>query len=195
MVKATSGRRQGARLAALYEISQLVVGTADPDRATLEVFNALQERLSILGGLMGLRDQESGTVEVVAASGYVTKPRRDPHFRWAVSLMESVISSGYPQVISDVREITPERTALDTTDQCWVACVPIRVRGRTSGALLIEQSYRDKEGAFEEAVNFLRLLGMGSRLVYSACNSRSLARRWPFSLITTLRPVFSVFSM
>ncbi len=151
-------RRQGERLAALSEISKLVVGTTDADRATLEVFNALRDRFKILGGLLGLRNQESGKVEVVAASGFPSKLRRDAHFRWASTLLEDVVRTGYAQVIANVREESTEKTALSNEDQTWAVCVPIRVRGRTSGALWIEQGYTDKAGPFEEAVNFLRIV-------------------------------------
>ncbi len=150
--------RQAERLAALSEISKLISATTDADRVSLEIFNTLRERFGILGGVFGVRNQQSGKIEIVAASGFPAKPKRDPHYRWSGEVVENVIRTGYPQVVSDVREESSEKTSLSAQDNTWAICVPAKVRGRTTGAFMVEQSYRDKVGAFEDAINFLRIV-------------------------------------
>jgi len=151
--------RRSAQMAALSEISKVLSVATDADRATLEVFNAMRDRLMVTHAMLGTRSPDSGKVEIISALGFPSRVKGGPHYLWAARLMAKVTHSGYPQVIADVEAEVGADVPLALEKKTWAIFIPIRVRGRTTGALMMEQSHQSRAIPFEDEVNFLRIVG------------------------------------
>lgn len=150
--------RRNAQMSALYAISRALTATIEADHAILEVFNLLRDRLQMTHVMLGTRDVETGKIEIVASTGFPSRMKHDPHYRWAAAMIDKVTRSGYPHVSADVEKEVGAEEALALEKQAWAVFVPMKVRGRNIGALMVEASHQSQMIPFEDEINFLRVL-------------------------------------
>jgi Nif-specific regulatory protein len=151
-----SSSNQDKRLSVLYEISQIVARATKAERASMEVFNVLGDRLPVSYGALALRDTESGNVEIITSCSQDRAfSEQDFHLQWVMERLRVAIRTGYPQLISS---LSSEIIQLTIIKSAWAVCVPIRVRGRTTGAILIEMQEKNPLISIENELDFFRIV-------------------------------------
>ncbi len=140
----STSNRQAIQFRALSQLSKIIGGTTNSDRAVLESFNALSELLQLKRVMFGTRRPETGQIEIIAALGFGDSAKKNELYQLGSTLIETVIRSGYPEA--------------NSTESSRIICVPVRVRSRTIGSLLIEQDKKMEHLPVEEEVNFLRIV-------------------------------------
>ena len=134
-------------LATLTEISALLSSTLELGDAFQKMMQIISDRLDMHRGTLVLLDESTGRLRTEAAIGLTAGDIERGKYALGEGVTGTVVATGRVRIIPDVRK-DPDflnrtgRMNLETTaTPLSYICVPIKIEGRTAGALSIDKPY------------------------------------------------------
>ncbi|MDB5304863.1 MAG: Fis family transcriptional regulator, partial [Phycisphaerales bacterium] len=143
-------RSTDQELSILTEIGQLLSSTLELRAAFGQVMQIISDKLSMRRGTLILLDESSGRLRTEAAIGLTFEEMERGKYAIGEGITGNVVANGRPRIIPDVRS-EPDflnrtgRVAPDNTEAISFICVPIKIEGRTAGALSVDKSFTGDE--------------------------------------------------
>jgi Nif-specific regulatory protein len=156
-------RSTDQELSILTEIGRLLSSTLELRAAFGQVMQIISDKLSMRRGTLILLDESSGRLRTEAAIGLTFEEMERGKYALGEGITGSVVANGRPRIISDVRN-EPDflnrtgRVAPDNTEPISFICVPIKIEGRTAGALSVDKPFTGEEQLRSDA-KFLDIIG------------------------------------
>src|SRR5438874_2627493 len=138
-------------LAILTEIGALLSSTLELRDAFGKVMQIISDKLNMHRGTLVLLDESTGRLRTEAAIGLGAEEIERAKYAVGEGVTGGVVATGRPRIIRDLRN-EPDflnrtgRLAYSKMDQpVSYICVPIKVEGRTAGALAVDKPYESDE--------------------------------------------------
>ena len=147
---AASERTNDQELSILMEIGQLVSCTLELREAFGKVMQIISDKLNMRRGALVLLDESTGRLRTEAAIGMTAEEMERGKYAVGEGITGSVVATGRPRVIPDVRH-EPDflnrtgRLSAFTTEPISFIVVPIKIEGRTAGALSVDKPFTTEE--------------------------------------------------
>jgi len=134
-------------IAILTEVGQILSSTLELKDAFAKVMQLLGQKLNMHRGALVLMDEASARLRIEAAVGLT--PDEMERGKWALGegITGNVVATGRGRVIPDIRQEpdflnrTKSRDLEHLDHVLSFLCVPIRVEGRTAGALSVDKPF------------------------------------------------------
>jgi Nif-specific regulatory protein len=143
-------RSTDQELSILTEIGQLLSSTLELRAAFGQVMQIISDKLSMRRGTLILLDESSGRLRTEAAIGLTFEEMERGKYAIGEGITGNVVANGRARIIPDVRS-EPDflnrtgRVAPHNTEAISFICVPIKIEGRTAGALSVDKSFTGDE--------------------------------------------------
>jgi Nif-specific regulatory protein len=138
-------------LAILTHIGQILSSTLELRDAFGKIMQIISDKLDMHRGTLVLLDESTGRLRTEAAVGLGQDDIDRNRFALGEGITGNVVATGRARVVSDIRN-DPDflnrtgRLGMDSSNQqISFLCVPIRIEGRTSGALAVDKPYVSDE--------------------------------------------------
>jgi len=153
-----SEKRFDYELSVLTEIGQILSSVLDLRQAFAKVMQLVSEKVNMHRGTLVLLDESTGRLRTEAAVGLTPDEIERGKYALGEGVTGNVVATGRPRIIPDLRN-DPDflnRTGRLSHDSGPISfiCVPIRIEGRTAGALSVDKPYENEE----QLRNDLRLI-------------------------------------
>jgi Nif-specific regulatory protein len=147
------------KLATVLDISQTLSSALDLRTALVRLLEILEQQHGTLSGAITLLDDESGELNIEAATGMTWQVRRRSSYRLGEGITGRVVESGRPVIVPRVSQ---EPLFLDRTEvwkqsgleELSFVCVPVQVDGKAKGSLGAALPY-DRDRDFGREAEFL----------------------------------------
>lgn len=143
--------RADQELSTLTEIGALLSSTLELRDAFQKMMQIISDKLDMRRGALVLLDESSGRLRTEAAVGMTHEEIERGKYALGEGITGNVVATGRPRIISDLRN-EPDflnrtgRLNYQTADTPMsFLCVPIRVEGRTAGALSVDKPFISEE--------------------------------------------------
>src|SRR3954454_14783914 len=134
-------------LAVLMEIGQILSSTLELREAFGQMMQIISNKLNMHRGTLVLLDESTGRLRTEAAVGLAQDDIDRNRFALGEGITGNVVATGRPRIVPDIRN-EPDflnrtnRLALESHDYpISFLCVPIRIEGRTAGALAVDKPF------------------------------------------------------
>src|SRR4051812_6517578 len=151
-------------LAILNEIGQILSSTTELRDAFAKIMQVISDKLNMHRGTLILLDESTGRLRTEAALGLTADDIERNRYAVGEGVTGNVVATGKPRIIRDVRadpdflNRTGRLTSIPVEIQISFLCIPIKIGGRTSGALAVDKPYTtDEQLAYDHA--FLNIVG------------------------------------
>src|SRR4051812_8060778 len=134
-------------LAILTEIGAILSSTLELRDAFGKVMQIISDKLNMHRGTLVLLDESTGRLRTEAAVGLTDEEIARGKYALGEGITGNVVATGRPRVIPDLRNepdflnrtgrLTPE----SKNQAISYICIPIRIGGRTAGALAIDKPF------------------------------------------------------
>src|SRR5882757_10966945 len=110
----------------------------------------MSDKLSMRRGALVMLDESTGRLRTEAAIGLTAEEIERGKYAVGEGITGSVVANGRPRVIPDVRN-DPDflnrtgRLGPDATEAISFICVPIKIEGRTAGALSVDKAITEED--------------------------------------------------
>src|SRR5213075_2703449 len=138
-------------LAVLTEIGQLLSSSLDLREVFGKMMQIISDKLNMRRGTLILLDESTGRLSTEAALGLSPDDIDRNHFALGEGVTGNVVATGRARIIADVRS-DPDflnrtrRLASEPPDaRVSFLCVPIKIEGRTAGALAVDKPFSSDE--------------------------------------------------
>ncbi|MEO6434797.1 MAG: sigma 54-interacting transcriptional regulator, partial [Tepidisphaeraceae bacterium] len=138
-------------MAILTEVGAIVSSTLELREAFGKVMQIISDKLNMHRGTLVLLDESTGRLRTEAAIGLTDEEISRGKYALGEGITGNVVATGRPRIIPDLRN-EPDflnRTGRLTNESRNLVisyiCVPIKVAGRTAGALAIDKPYETDE--------------------------------------------------
>ena len=135
----------------LTEIGQILSSTLELRDAFAKTMQIISEKLNMRRGALVLLDESTGRLRTEAAVGMTQEEIEKGRYALGEGVTGNVVATGRPRIIPDVRA-EPDflnRTGRLNLSPSDVAvsffCVPIKIHGRTAGALSVDKPFVNQE--------------------------------------------------
>jgi Nif-specific regulatory protein len=150
------------KLSTLLEVSQNLGSTLNLKTSLARVLEILEEHHGTVSGAITLLDEETGELNIDAATGITWQTSRRAKYKVGEGITGRVVQSGKPVVVPRVsREpLFLNRTGVwkeSGKDEMSFVCVPITVDAKTAGSLGVIFRY-NKDRNFERETKFLGIV-------------------------------------
>ena len=153
--------RNVRRLSTLLEISQTLSSALDLRTALLHVLDILEVQLGTVRGTITLLNEESGELNIAAATGITWQVQRSATYEIGEGVTGRVVKSGRPVIVPRVSQ---EPLFLDRTDvwkdgahdELSFLCLPVQVDGKAKGSLGVTLPF-ERDRKFAPEVEFLEV--------------------------------------
>jgi Nif-specific regulatory protein len=133
-------------LAILMEIGRLLSSTLDLRDGFAKMMQIISEKMDMRRGSLVLLDESTGRLRTEAALGLTPDEIERGKYALGEGVTGNVVATGRARIIPDIRA-EPDylnRTGRISTDPSEVIsflCVPIKIEGRTAGALSVDRPF------------------------------------------------------
>ena len=150
------------KLSTLLDLSQTLGSTLNLKTSLARVLEILEEHHGTVSGAVTLLDEETGELNIEAATGITWQVSRRAKYKLGEGITGRVVESGKPVVVPRVsREpLFLNRTGVwkeSGKDEMTFVCVPIAVDGKTAGTLGVIFRF-NKDRSYERDAKFLRVV-------------------------------------
>jgi Nif-specific regulatory protein len=141
--------RADYELSVLTEIGQILSSTIELRQAFAKVMQLVSEKVNMHRGALVLLDESTGRLRTEAAVGLTPDEIERGKYALGEGVTGNVVATGRPRIIADLRS-DPDflnrtgRLAHETGPISFI-CVPIRIEGRTAGALSVDKPYESDD--------------------------------------------------
>src|SRR6476660_5239046 len=149
-ILATENRAE-YELSTLADIGHILSSTPDLREAFGKVMQTVSEKLNMHRGALVMLDESTGRLRTEAAVGLTPDEIERGKYALGEGITGNVVATGRPRIIADLRN-EPDflnRTGRfnPTADvgQISFLCVPIKIEGRTTGALSVDKPFDSDE--------------------------------------------------
>ena len=138
-------------LASLTEIGQILSASLDLRDSFGKMMQVISEKLNMRRGTLVLLDESTGLLRTEAAVGITSDQIEKNRFALGEGITGNVVATGRPRIIPDIRnepDFLNRSGRLDQDPagtQVSFLCVPIRIEGRTTGALAVDKPFVSAE--------------------------------------------------
>src|SRR5438132_1072172 len=138
-------------LAVLTEIGQVLSSTLDLREVFGKMMQIISDKLNMRRGTLILLDESTGRLRTEAALGLSSEDIDRNRFALGEGVTGNVVATGRARIIADVRNDPnflnrTRRLASEPADsQISFLCVPIKIEGRTAGALAVDKPFVSDE--------------------------------------------------
>ncbi len=142
--------RAELELSLLNEISRVLGSTLDLHNVFDQTMRVLAERLGMERGSLVLLDEATGKIRTETAVGLTPEEIQRATYELGEGITGSVVATGESIVVEDISSdarflnrtgARPTSTTIPTS----FICVPIRMEGRTVGAISVDKLFKDTE--------------------------------------------------
>src|SRR5271170_1864936 len=144
----TDGERE---LAILTEIGQILSSTLDLRDAFGKMMQIISDKLHMRRGSLVLLDESTGRLRTEAAVGLTPEEIERGKYALGEGITGNVVATGRARIVPDVRNepdflnrtgrLSPEKA----NEAFSFLCVPIKIEGRTAGALSVDKPFLGPE--------------------------------------------------
>src|SRR5882757_9232864 len=138
-------------LSILTELGQILSSTLELRDTFGKMMQIISDKLNMRRGTLVLLDESTGRLRTEAAVGLTTDEMERGKYALGEGITGNVVATGRPRIVADVRK-EPDflnRTGRfnPATDegQTSFLCVPIKIEGRTTGALSVDKPFHSDE--------------------------------------------------
>lgn len=138
-------------LSILTELGQILSSTLELRDTFGKMMQIISDKLNMRRGTLVLLDESTGRLRTEAAIGLTTDEMERGKYALGEGITGNVVATGRPRIVADVRK-EPDflnRTGRfnPTADvgQISFLCVPIKIEGRTTGALSVDKPFDSDE--------------------------------------------------
>jgi Nif-specific regulatory protein len=138
-------------LAILTHIGQILSSTLELRDAFGKIMQIISDKLDMHRGTLVLLDESTGRLRTEAAVGLAQNDIERNRFALGEGITGNVVATGRARVVTDIRH-DPDflnrtgRLGMDSSNQqISFLCVPVRIEGRTAGALAVDKPYISDE--------------------------------------------------
>src|SRR5687768_12372937 len=148
--QATSSRTDH-ELSILIDIGRILSSTFELRAAFGQIMQIISDKLDMHRGALVLLDESTGRLRTEAAVGMTPDEIDRGKYALGEGITGNVVATGRPRVIADVRaepdflNRTGRLNSLAAEVPISFICVPIRVEGRTAGALSVDKPFVSEE--------------------------------------------------
>src|SRR3954462_12475926 len=142
-------------LSILTEIGRILSSTLELREAFGRIMQSISDKMDMHRGALVLLDESTGRLRTEAAVGLTPDEIERGKYALGEGITGNVVATGRPRVVADVRSEpdflnrTGRLTPATTGTPISFICVPIRIEGRTAGALSVDKPFvgEDHSGA------------------------------------------------
>jgi Nif-specific regulatory protein len=143
--------RGDQELSILTEIGRILSSTLELREAFGQIMQSISDKMDMHRGALVLLDESTGRLRTEAAVGLTPEEIERGKYALGEGITGNVVATGRPRVVADVRS---EPDFLNRTGRLNPAtsatpisfiCVPIRIEGRTAGALSVDKPFAGDE--------------------------------------------------
>jgi Nif-specific regulatory protein len=187
----------------LSDISKAFADSLDLEMTLKSIFKSLDTHLEMQRGTITLLDPDSEIINIKVAHGLSSKSKKLGSYRIGEGITGTVVQTGkeivVPDISKDPRFLDKTRTRKSTAQKTVAFfCVPIKLEGRTIGALSVDKQVTRKD-EFDDS---LRLLNIIATMVAQAVklnklveSERKMLRDENVRLRQELKEQFNVHNM
>jgi Nif-specific regulatory protein len=134
----------------LTEIAQILSSTLELRDAFAKTMQIISDKVNMRRGALVLLDESTGRLRTEAAVGMTQEEIERGRYALGEGVTGNVVATGRPRVIPDVRS-EPDflnrtgRFTPGTEGAVSFICVPIKIHGRTAGALSVDKPFVSTE--------------------------------------------------
>jgi Nif-specific regulatory protein len=134
-------------LSILTEVGQILSSTLELRDTFGKVMQILSDKLTMRRGTLVLLDESTGRLRTEAAVGLTPDEMERGKYALGEGITGNVVATGRPRIVADVRKepdfLNKTGRFNPTTDseQISFVCVPIKIEGRTTGALSVDKPF------------------------------------------------------
>src|SRR3954462_8375428 len=142
-----SGPTAEQELSILTEVGQILSSTLELRDTFGRMMQIISDKLNMRRGTLVLLDESTGRLRTQAAVGPPFHERERGKYALGEGITGNVVATGRPRIVSDVRKepdfLNKTGRFNPTTDggQISFLCVPIKIEGRTTGALSSDKPF------------------------------------------------------
>src|SRR6185369_16471279 len=139
-------------LSILTELGQILSSTLELRDTFGKMMQIISDKLNMRRGTLVLLDESTGRLRTEAAVGLTSDEMERGKYALGEGITGNVVATGRPRIVSDVRKepdfLNKTGRFNPTTDggQLSFLCVPIKIEGRTVGALSVDKPFNSDEG-------------------------------------------------
>src|SRR5690349_18791525 len=143
--------RADHELSILIDIGRILSSTFELRSAFGQIMQIISDKLDMHRGALVLLDESAGRLRTEAAVGMTPDEIERGKYALGEGITGNVVATGRPRVIADLRaepdflNRTGRLNALAANIPVSFICVPIRVEGRTAGALSVDKPFVSDE--------------------------------------------------
>ena len=144
-------RQADQELSILIDIGRILSSTLELREAFGQIMQIISDKLDMHRGALVLLDESTGRLRTEAAVGLTSEEIERGKYALGEGITGNVVATGRPRVIPDVRaepdflnrtgRLNPSTANIATS----FICVPVRIEGRTAGALSVDKPYVSDE--------------------------------------------------
>jgi Nif-specific regulatory protein len=145
------------------EIGRILSSTLELREAFGKMMQIISEKMDMRRGALVLLDDSSGRLRTEAAVGLLPEDIERGKYALGEGITGSVVATGRARIIPDVRlepdflnrtgRLTPESAGSPTS----FLCIPIKIEGRTAGALSVDKPFISNE-SLQSDQTFLEII-------------------------------------
>src|SRR3954469_2367960 len=138
-------------LSILTEIGRILSSTLELREAFGRIMQIISDKMDMHRGALVLLDESTGRLRTEAAVGMTPDEIERGKYALGEGITGNVVATGRPRVIADVRaepdflNRTGRLNSLASNIPLSFICVPIRIEGRTAGALSVDKPFVSDE--------------------------------------------------
>jgi Nif-specific regulatory protein len=158
-----TGATADQELAILTEIGQILSSTLEAREVYGKIMQIISDKLHMHRGTMVLLDESTGRLRTEAAVGLGSDDIERNRFALGEGITGNVVATGRARIVADIRN-EPDflnrtgRLNLDSSgQQISFLCVPIRIEGRTAGALAVDRPFVSEQ-QLQNDLTFLEII-------------------------------------
>ena len=132
-------------LAILNEIGEILSSTTELRDAFARIMQVISDKLHMHRGTLVLLDESTGRLRTEAALGLTADDIERNRYALGEGVTGNVVATGRARIIRDVRNDpdflnrTGRLTSIPAEIQISFLCIPIKIGGRTAGALAVDK--------------------------------------------------------
>jgi Nif-specific regulatory protein len=138
-------------LATLTEIARILSSTLELRESFQKMMQIISEKLDMRRGALVLLDESTGRLRTEAAVGLTPEEIERGKYALGEGITGNVVATGRARIIPDLRtepdflNRTGRLTGNPANQALSFLCVPIRIEGRTAGALSVDKPFTSDE--------------------------------------------------
>jgi Nif-specific regulatory protein len=148
-ISQAAGMTSDQELHILNEIGHILSSTLELREAFAKAMQILSDKMNMRRGALVLLDESTGRLRTEAAVGMTQEEIDKGRYALGEGVTGNVVATGRPRIIPDVRQEPDFLNRTGRLDPSALAsptaflCVPIKIHGRTAGALSVDTPFTD----------------------------------------------------